>query len=306
MTSTIGTTSTSAANAAPTNLKSTDTSSRSSRITSQLHSKAIGTGRVEKARDLGKVYLREDDISRRIPHAITLIYNPLSTKCKQCGIRFPRVPPSSSASSLSQSEKISSHMDFHFRLNRKQKESVKRLASRIWYPSLKEWIGGDVTGGGSKLNGKEEGGPVFFNMDGENQGLFDEQGDGGSNSASREKSKLKGKEEKDQKRYDEMRCIAPANNAKLKCVVCNEGFEVVWDEDEEEWMMKNAVKGDGNEVDKYGTDGDWWVHASCSDGGDMVSFLFECANGRHLYPVSNAIADSDHQTRGSTQPSGTI
>jgi len=76
--------------------------------------------------------LREDaklatsDITRRqTTNAPTYLYNALSSRCKQCGIRFPD-------SSLGKKE-IEEHLDMHFRQNRKVNQSTGRGHSRSWF-----------------------------------------------------------------------------------------------------------------------------------------------------------------------------
>jgi hypothetical protein len=34
----------------------------------------------------------------------------------------------------------------------------------------------------------------------------------------------------------------PLDEDNRECRICKERFEVIWDEDEEEWIMKNAIK----------------------------------------------------------------
>ncbi|RKP00857.1 hypothetical protein CXG81DRAFT_26441 [Caulochytrium protostelioides] len=64
------------------------------------------------------------------PHAVTLLYDRLPLQCSQCGDRFPQ-----SASGQAAMER---HMDWHFRHNRRQKETGA-VGPRGWYLAAAVW-----------------------------------------------------------------------------------------------------------------------------------------------------------------------
>ena len=61
-----------------------------------------------------------------------MIYDPTALQCKNCGLRF--------SSSQSDSEAYSQHLDWHFRIKRKEKDNAKKAESRRWYFEKVDWI----------------------------------------------------------------------------------------------------------------------------------------------------------------------
>jgi pre-mRNA cleavage complex 2 protein Pcf11 len=66
--------------------------------------------------------------SRTQPDIVKLLYTQLPSKCKQCGIRF-------SNTSLG-NKKLETHLDMHFRQNRKATQNIGRGHSRSWFIEL--------------------------------------------------------------------------------------------------------------------------------------------------------------------------
>ena len=50
----------------------------------------------------------------------------LGMQCSSCGERFPS----------SHKQQYSDHLDWHFRENKKEKEGIRKVISRSWYPEL--------------------------------------------------------------------------------------------------------------------------------------------------------------------------
>jgi len=227
-----------------------------------------------RALDFGRIRITQDDIKRKSKRLVDIILNPHSNVCKQCGSRFPHHPPKSSVYYKTPQAAFPAHMDFHFRRNRKLKESDKRLSFRHMYPSLQDWIANTVT--------EVETGPTFFDShlssDANNShtSVASGGGVGGKNNDKRKSSEkasrpssgghhhrhhrhhrvhhVGGSEDEAESYNDDQlnMVIAPEGSANLKCGICEEGFEVIWEEDEEEWMMKNAMM-----------DGQIYYHKSC-------------------------------------------
>jgi hypothetical protein len=57
--------------------------------------------------------------------SLNILYPPESSKCSQCGERF-------AAAGKSTAKLIDDHMDWHFRLNRKAREAIYMIKSRMW------------------------------------------------------------------------------------------------------------------------------------------------------------------------------
>lgn len=51
-------------------------------------------------------------------------------QCSSCGVRFPP----------EQTMKYSQHLDWHFRQNRRDKDSARMAQSRKWYYDISDWI----------------------------------------------------------------------------------------------------------------------------------------------------------------------
>ena len=69
-------------------------------------------------------------IKTRQAAVINLIYDPAALQCKNCGLRF----------SPSDMVAYSQHLDWHFRIKRREKENAKKAESRRWYFEKIDWI----------------------------------------------------------------------------------------------------------------------------------------------------------------------
>ena len=66
-------------------------------------------------------------ISRRYSDAVESLYSEMKLQCQQCGFRYHDTPEGH--------KKMSTHLDWHFRQNRKGKEKTKTTHSRDWFLS---------------------------------------------------------------------------------------------------------------------------------------------------------------------------
>ena len=64
-----------------------------------------------------------------------MIYDPSALQCKNCGLRF--------SSSQSDTEAYSQHLDWHFRMKRREKDNAKKAESKRWYFEKIDWIVSD-------------------------------------------------------------------------------------------------------------------------------------------------------------------
>ncbi|KAJ3099961.1 hypothetical protein HDU97_002633 [Phlyctochytrium planicorne] len=154
-----------------------------------------------------KISLSKDDLSRKYPGlAQILLHDILELQCKQCGLRYFK--------SKEGQAKMQTHLDWHFRQNRRAKDQGRKAFSREWYVSADDWVAERET------DGKEATVPTFF---------FD-----GNEAQSAESEAPK-----------EIPNISVTEDNVGPCAICNEEFEKFWDEDKEEWMIKNAIQQDG-------------------------------------------------------------
>eukprot|EP01102_Stenamoeba_stenopodia_P020366 TRINITY_DN788_c0_g5_i1.p1 TRINITY_DN788_c0_g5~~TRINITY_DN788_c0_g5_i1.p1 ORF type:complete len:694 (-),score=137.34 TRINITY_DN788_c0_g5_i1:31-2112(-) len=145
--------------------------------------------------------LKPDDLKQRDEEGIESLYHlGKSRKCPTCGIRYL------------DHEKYGKHLDWHFRMNRKEKQKLKKAMSKSWFLSVEEW---------AKFEGDEAAEqpatPFFPSQNENNQG------------------------EKEEKEQDDVPCV-PAEEDNKSCAICNEQFEQFWDNESEEWMFKGAIK----------------------------------------------------------------
>ncbi|KAF9896694.1 hypothetical protein BX616_006939, partial [Lobosporangium transversale] len=73
---------------------------------------------------IGMIELTSQDIQRRRPAAIQVMYGTPPLQCNQCGYRCPK--------SADAQKKMDAHLDWHFRQNRRMKDKAKKSHSRSW------------------------------------------------------------------------------------------------------------------------------------------------------------------------------
>lgn len=71
-------------------------------------------------------------IKTRQTAIIDMVYDPSALQCKNCGLRF--------STSQSDTESYSKHLDWHFRVKRREKDNAKKAESRRWYFEKVDWI----------------------------------------------------------------------------------------------------------------------------------------------------------------------
>jgi pre-mRNA cleavage complex 2 protein Pcf11 len=175
---------------------------------------------VEDARVYRKAILAEDvkfssaEISRHRPNIVHFLYDRMPVQCKQCGLRF---------SDTAQGKKtMQEHLDMHFRQNRKASQSVGRGHSRSWFLGVEDWIRDLPYSSGDK------------DMTGFSSRLSNAKAVASAESA---------------KRDAEIRArfvvVPPGDEAKhVTCPICKEAFKSEFNEEDEEWIWKNALRVD--------------------------------------------------------------
>lgn len=160
--------------------------------------------------------------------AVEVLYSKLPRQCKQCGFRYPE----------DDQEKIDAHLDAHHRLNKRMKEKMKRGTSRAMFVTEDDWINGVDTDGsnqGKKLN--ENGRnrlltrlhPVPSTLE------VDHRRDQGADDAVSSDDKLL---------LAEQHTVPKIEGGTGQCPICYEKFVEFWDDEEEEWLYKNAIEVD--------------------------------------------------------------
>ncbi|KAG0364600.1 hypothetical protein BGZ54_007341 [Gamsiella multidivaricata] len=179
---------------------------------------------------LGLIELTSQDIQRRRPASIQVMYGTPPLQCNQCGYRCPK--------SADAQKKMDAHLDWHFRQNRRMKDKAKKSHSRSWLVGEEDWIHSRE---GDLGHGQQ---PVFFDF-----------GSGMSKAVSKDELALQEEvaQLKEQivsetslvqdLRGDERDTVTvqgAMNTISKGCSVCKEKFIKIWNEAEEEWSYKNA------------------------------------------------------------------
>ena len=77
---------------------------------------------------------------RRRPAIINSLFDPAALQCKNCGLRY----------SPTDMVAYSQHLDWHFRMKRREKEYARKAQSRMWYFEREDWINSDEIDEGAK------------------------------------------------------------------------------------------------------------------------------------------------------------
>ncbi|KAJ3025631.1 UNVERIFIED_CONTAM: hypothetical protein HDU68_006915 [Siphonaria sp. JEL0065] len=182
----------------------------------------------KKPVELIRLQLKQDDINRSIKNAHEILYDPSTLQCKQCGTRFPGTTDSGR-------KKNAAHLDWHFRQNKRLREKGgRRAVCREWYLGEETWVKEDLTAAaGGALEGdadedkSKNSGAAFF-------GDMEDGTDAGGVSVVSKK-----------KEPEIIHNIPAERETNLQCGICMETLEQYYDEQEDMWMIKNAVKVDG-------------------------------------------------------------
>ncbi|XP_040282333.1 pre-mRNA cleavage complex 2 protein Pcf11 [Bufo bufo] len=145
-----------------------------------------------------------EDLKQRHESIITRLYTGI--QCYSCGMRFTK----------SQTDIYADHLDWHYRQNRTEKDVSRKITHRRWYYSLKDWIEFEEI-----ADLEERAKSQFFEK-------------------VHEEVILKTQEAAKEKEFQSVQA-GPAGADEI-CDICKEQFEQYWDEEEEEWHLKNAMR----------------------------------------------------------------
>ncbi|KAM9321154.1 pre-mRNA cleavage complex 2 protein Pcf11 [Gastrophryne carolinensis] len=145
-----------------------------------------------------------EDLKPRFESVIVRLYTGI--QCYSCGMRFTK----------SQTDVYADHLDWHYRQNRTEKDVSRKITHRRWYYSLTDWIEFEEI---AEL--EERAKSQFFEK-------------------VHEEVILKTQEAAKEKEFQSVPA-GPAGADEI-CEICQEQFEQYWDEEEEEWHLKNAMR----------------------------------------------------------------
>ena len=154
-------------------------------------------------------------------------------QCSSCGVRFPP----------EQTIKYSQHLDWHFRQNRRERDSSRKAHARKWYYDLNDWVQYE------EIEDLEEREKNFFESQQTDPEVMDETSNQRSTNS------------------PIPTCPAGADDVDRACDMCQEKFEQFYDNELEEWHLRCAIRID----DKI-------YHPLCYEDYKVsqVCFLFFC------------------------------
>ncbi|XP_063927873.1 uncharacterized protein LOC135141017 isoform X2 [Zophobas morio] len=146
------------------------------------------------------------------PETLKMRQNPLyealysGMQCSSCGMRFPP----------EQSMRYSQHLDWHFRQNRKGKKNIRVGATRRWFYSLSDWMN-------------------YIEVEDleEKENFFDQQ-----------QMQAEGAGEDADEEVEVPSVPADPEVQETHCDVCQDKFDQFFNEDKEEWHLRNAIRVD--------------------------------------------------------------
>ncbi|XP_061504313.1 uncharacterized protein LOC1281907 [Anopheles gambiae] len=147
-------------------------------------------------------------------------------QCSSCGVRFPP----------EQTMKYSQHLDWHFRQNRRDRDSARKAHSRKWYYDVSDWIQYE------EIEDLEEREKNWFETQQTDQGELKKGGAGGGMG-------LGGNDGDDFSSHDDApqpSCPAGLDESDRQCHMCHDVFEHFYNEETEEWHLRNAILVDGS------------------------------------------------------------
>ncbi|KAI8802111.1 hypothetical protein BJ742DRAFT_834613 [Cladochytrium replicatum] len=151
-----------------------------------------------------RILLTNQGVNQKVTGLVAFLYESLEIQCAQCGSRYARTDTGK--------ERNSEHLDWHFRQNKRIKEKDKRAMSREWYLAGEAW----VTELETDFLVKSSHAPTSF---------------------------FENKEKVTEKPVEEKSHDVPTDGLQnATCGICNETLKTFFDEDQEEWMFRNAVR----------------------------------------------------------------
>lgn len=143
---------------------------------------------------------------RKHDNAHFALYEGLPRQCKNCGLRF--------ADSTEGEKNLEAHLDAHFRRNVRLKDRARRVIARVWAQKEEDWI--------NNVEAQESEKPAV---------MFGKEVDDSDNDKNKTLSIV-----------TEKLIVEGGDHSDRTCPICQEVIEVVWDDDCEEWIYKDACK----------------------------------------------------------------
>uniref|UniRef100_A0A182SJH5 Uncharacterized protein n=1 Tax=Anopheles maculatus TaxID=74869 RepID=A0A182SJH5_9DIPT len=169
---------------------------------------------------------KPDTIKKRQTAVVHQLFSGM--QCSSCGVRFPP----------EQTMKYSQHLDWHFRQNRRDRDSARKAHSRKWYYDVSDWIQYE------EIEDLEEREKNWFETQQNDQGDLKKGGAGGGGGIGG--GALDGDEFASHDDSPQPSCPAGSDEDDRQCHMCHDMFEHFYNEETEEWHLKNAIRIDGS------------------------------------------------------------
>ncbi|XP_054263515.1 uncharacterized protein LOC128986927 isoform X2 [Macrosteles quadrilineatus] len=150
-------------------------------------------------------FRKPETLKTRQTSLISHLYSGI--QCNSCGVRFPP----------EQTMKYSQHLDWHFRQNRRDKDSSRTAQTRRYYYDVSDWVQFE------EIEDLEERAQPWFEMQ-----------DGA------------GEEDEPERIMVSVRAADYPEEA--ACHICHDKFESFYNEEKDEWHLRNAADHEGNLV----------------------------------------------------------
>lgn len=149
---------------------------------------------------------KSESVKTRQSAIVATLYSGM--QCSSCGVRFPP----------EQTIKYSQHLDWHFRQNRRERDSTRKAHSRKWYYDLNDWVQYE------EIEDLEEREKNFFEAQQNDLDNIDD--------ASNQRST----------NSPIPNCPAKPDDVDRACDMCHEKFEQFYNEEHEEWYLRCAIR----------------------------------------------------------------
>ncbi|KAM3958336.1 uncharacterized protein ACR2FA_007662 [Aphomia sociella] len=157
---------------------------------------------------------RSDTLKVAQPALVWRLYGGM--QCSGCGARFPP----------EHTVRYSQHLDWHFRQNRRERDSARRAHSRRWAYDLADWLQYE------ELEDLDEREKNWFETSGaEGEGGAPAGGPGGAGGP---------------EAAEEAPSVAAGAPRDRHCALCGDTFQQFYNEDKEEWHLRNSVRHEDN------------------------------------------------------------
>lgn len=150
--------------------------------------------------------LKPESIKTRQSAIVVTLFSGM--QCSSCGVRFPP----------EQTIKYSQHLDWHFRQNRRERDSSRKAHSRKWYYDLNDWIQYE------EIEDLDEREKNFFETPQTDLEIMDETSNQRSTNSPIQS------------------CPAGTDDVDRACDMCQEKFEQFYNEELEEWHLRCAIR----------------------------------------------------------------